>query len=178
MAIELISFDDLNIFLGLSNTKTEVDYPDLTLIQESVVDMFQDYTNRTFELDSYVETRETGDTPTKMIKLEAVPVTEVTEVLIDGVATTDYKVKSYGIELGAKINNLDVQVAYSGGIEEVPGNLKRAALLQTVYEYQNKTSVGIEFVSTDGGSLTKPELGMLKEVKRLLGSIQHPYPVF
>ena len=175
MAIELISFADLDIMLDLG--KTEAEYPDLTLIQESVVDAFEDYTRRTFEELTYSESKFMYS-KTKMIPLNAIPVTSVSLVTIDDEVTTDFNIRPYGIELGAKVENAEVNVTYIGGITIVPGNLKRAALLQTVYEYQNKDSIGIQTVSTEGGTTTKPELGLLREVKRLLNSFTHPFPVF
>ena len=61
-------------------------------------------------------------------------------------------------------------ITYTGGLTVVPAELTRAALLQTVYEYQNKDSVGLENISNQGGSVTKPEIGLLKEVKQILNN--------
>lgn len=174
--MELVSFEQLKAILGLS--KTESDYADLEIIKESVVSMFEDYTHRKFNEDSYSESIYTNSINTAMIQCNAIPIKSVSSVLIDGVETTAYKITQYGIELSSKVADAKVDVNYIGGIETVPGNLNRAALLQTAYEYQNKNSIGIEVVSTEGGSVVKPELGMLKEVKTLLNSLIHPFPRF
>lgn len=174
--MELVSFEQLSAILGLS--KDESDYADLEIIKESVVAMFEDYTHRKFDEDSYSESVYTGPVNTAMVPLDAIPVKNVSSVTIDDVETTAYKITTYGIELASKVTNSKIDISYVGGIETVPGNLNRAALLQTVYEYQNKNSIGIEVVSNQGGSVVKPELGMLKEVKSLLNSLIHPFPRF
>lgn len=174
--MELISFDKLNAVLGLS--KDESEYLDLEVIKESVANAFEDYTNRIFDEDKHSHSEIVGDLPTKMIALGAIPIQSISSVLVNGQSTTDYEITGYGIRLGAKISRLKVDVEYVGGLSSVSGSLERAALLQTVYEYQNKDSIGIEVVTTTGGSVVKPELGLLKEVKKLLNSSMHPFPRF
>lgn len=178
MAIELVDFEELKVMLGLSASKSESDYPDLTLIQESVVNMFESFTGRFFTEDKYIEQKFIGCSKTKMIPLKGVPIKSISSVTIDGVLTPDYKIKGYGIELSFPVTDVEIEVVYTGGITEVIGSLHRAALLQTVYEYQNKDSIGIQTTSTNGGTVTKPELGMLKEVAKLLAPLKHPFPVF
>ena len=175
MAIELVGFDKLAPVIPLNSA--EATYPDLTIIQESVVSQFEDHTNRTFTEDNYEEELFVGMS-SKMIPLKAIPVSEVTEVTIDDVVTTDYNIRPYGVELGYKVQNQTVKVTYAGGLATVPKSLERAALLQTTYEYQHKNSIGLEIVSTPGGTITKPEVGMLKEVKKILNAYMHPYPEF
>jgi hypothetical protein len=80
--------------------------------------------------------------------------------------------------MNSTITNQTVKVTYTGGIIDVPAGLERAARLQTMYEYQNKTSIGLETVSTPGGTIIKPEVGMLKEVEKLLQKHMHPFPTF
>lgn len=171
MAKELVSFADLKILLGL--LKTEVDYPQLTLIQESVADAIEEYTGRTFESNVYQETV-TPLSPSKMIPLKAVPVSSITSVTVDGNAWADFKIREYGIELGSTVDNQEIIVTYVGGlVGVVTGVLNRAALLQTTYEYQNKDNIGASFVTNEGGSVTVPEIGLLKEVRRLLKNERH-----
>ena len=172
MAIELISFDELDVYLDLA--KSESGYPDLTLIQESVVTAIENRLDRRLTLEGAVETLYLYAC-TKMIPLKSIPIKTVSSVSIDGVATTGYKIRGYGIELTYAVDNVEVTVAYEGGLNTVHPDLKRAALLQTVYEYQNKDSIGIQSTSTEGGTTTKPELGLLKEVKQLLHRHRHPF---
>lgn len=173
MAKELVSFDDLKTFLGLE--KNESDYPDLTLIQESVVDMFEEHTQRIFEQDTYTRTYDIHSLNTQMIGLEALPILSITSITVEGTIldTTSYKITDYGVRLDNKVQNSQVIITYIGGLDDVPKPITRAALLQTVFEYQNKNSIGLEIVTNDGGSITKPELGMLREVKRLLRNHRH-----
>jgi len=177
MAIELVSFDELAPILGLG--KTETNYPDLTIIQESVVAMFENHVDRIFKKSSHVEDLFLYSN-TRMLPLKGLPVIAITSITEDGVTlgVDTYGLRPYGVELNDKKNGVTIQLSYTGGFTSVPADLKRAALLQTVYEYQNKNSIGLEVVSTNGGTVSKPQLGMLKEVERLLNKYVHPFPRF
>ena len=72
------------------------------------------------------------------------------------------------------LTNAKVVIVYTGGITIVPDAMARAALLQTAYEFQSKDQIGAESVTTDGGSVSRPALGLLKEVKRNLEKYKHP----
>lgn len=179
MAIELVSFDELKIVLGLSESKSESDYPDLTIIQESVVAMFENHTGRTFKKTNHSEDYFIFS-KSKMIPLKGLPVISIESITLDGdvVDADAYDSRPYGVELANATSSITAKVSYSGGLSSVPEDLKRAAMLQTIYEYQNKHSIGLEVVSTGGGTVTKPQLGMLKEVGRLLNKYVHPFPSF
>lgn len=169
--MDLVTFDELKAFLALGGV--EGDYTDLSWIKDSVVGLFEDYTQRTFASDDYTEEQYFGDYKIAMIPLRAVPVASVTSVLIDDVETTDYKITGYGIKLGYTVSDVNVKVIYTGGLTSVPNMLNRAALMQTVFEYRNKASIGQPTYITDGGSIVR-ETGMLKEVELLLKSVVHP----
>lgn len=171
MATELIAFQALADLLGLEQTEDK--YPKLTLIQESVVDAFEEYTGRSFDNDTYKESL-TPMSPSSMMPLKALPVASVAQVTLDGTATTDFKIRIYGIQLGAKVDNKEIVVDYVGGLETVPKQIKRAALLQTAYEFQNSDNIGASFVSNEGGTVTVPEISLLKEVRKLLATERHP----
>lgn len=173
MAIELVTFADLKAFLDLSDA-TENDYPDLALIKTSVVSAIENYCRRIFEHDEYTKTH-FYLAPIKFIEVAAYPITSVVSLNLDSgdgdvlqTENTDFVVLNDGIEFSEPIQATKVTLVYNGGLQTVPGDLSRAALLQTVYEFQNKNSVGLENVNTQGGSVTKPELGLLKEVKKIL----------
>ena len=168
---DLVTFEDLKSLLHLDND--EEDYPALTLLRDSVKDAIESFLGRTIDNDSYSETKRIVS-KTKMVPLNALPVDSVSSVTIDGSASTDYTISDYGVELGATVSNLPVVVSYIGGLEEIPGPINRAALIQTAYEYQNHDHIGAESVSTDGGSVQRPSLGLLKEVQRLLKTFKHP----
>lgn len=175
MAIELIDFESLDAILGLNGEESK--YVDLAAIKDSVVAMFESHTGRTFSEDKYSEELFIYSS-SKMIPLKALPILSIESVSVDDVEIFGGITKNYGVELPAKVNSCKVSVSYSGGIVDVPAALQRAALLQTVYEYQNKHSIGLEIVSTPGGTVTKPQVGMLKEVEKLLSSFIHPFPTF
>lgn len=171
MAIELVEFEKLKTLLQLD--KTEADYPTLTLIQESVVAAFEEFTGRTLTEDKYSESVFVLS-PSKMIPVKALPIKVITSITVDGVLTTNYKIREYGVELGSKVDNVTLDIAYTGGLAEVPKGLERAALLQTAYEYQNSDHIGAKLVSSEGGSVTLPELNLLKVVKGILKNYRHP----
>jgi len=108
--MELVSFEQLSAILGLS--KTEADYADLDIIKESVAAMFEDYTHRRFNEDSYSENYYTGQVDTAMVPLDAIPIKSISIVLVDDVETTAYKIMPYGVELLLKVNDLIVGLLY------------------------------------------------------------------
>jgi len=174
MAVELVSFDECKGLLGL--VKNQSDYPDLHIIRESVVASIEAYTRRRFSC-KHRQYNFFVMCPQKMIELAAIPLKTVAKVEVNGEAV-GYKITCYGILLDKPIKEKNLVIDYVGGISEVTPQLKRAALLQTVYEYQNKENIGVTSISNDGGSVTIPELSLLKEVKQLLIDFIHPYPVF
>jgi hypothetical protein len=173
MAIEIVTFDELKTFLGLEGT-TEAEYPALTQIKTMVTGLFEDYTGRIFARDDYTETLIMNSIGTRMISLKAIPILTVASVTINGVVTTDYEIKDFGLELGYKVKDATIEVTYRGGIVNIPRNLNRAAVIQCAYEFQHKDSVGLQTFTTDGGSVIKNESGMLKQVEKLLQSELHP----
>lgn len=172
MALELVTFEELAPILDLE--KLEVDYPDLAVIQELVKEAFEIHTKRIFKFDNHVE-KLFIDSRTKFVKLPAIPVDSITSVSIDGQLTEGYTVQAYGLKLDCSVTDQEIIVDYKGGLAKTLSGLHRAALLQVIYEYQNKDSIGLETVSTEGGTVTKPELGLLKETKKLLKSFIHPF---
>ena len=181
MAFELVSYETLKALIGL--TKDAItDYPALGVIQLSVEAAIDEYLGRGLEKKDRTETIYIGRTPSKMVSLVGLPVLTVTSVTItqwntDTVLTSaDYIITDYGLELHGKYQNAKIVVVYNGGYESagVPAGITRAALMQTVYEWQAKDQIGAESVSTEGGMVQRPALGLLKETKRMLDSYKHP----
>ena len=56
----------------------------------------------------------------------------------------------------------------------MPPALSRAAMLQTAYEFQGIDHVAASSVQSEGGSIERPELGLLKEAKKLVVKLVHP----
>jgi hypothetical protein len=111
-----------------------------------------------------------------LVPLKAFPLVTLTSVLV-GEDTTELATsctKKYGHIMLPNAVEANVTITYTGGYEEAPDPIKRAALLQTLHEWQRKDHIGAENVTNDGGSVIWPELGLLKEVKRLLDPYVHP----
>jgi hypothetical protein len=179
MTIELVSYADLKALLDLEGDEI-TSYPSLALIRESVTAAIEIFTGRNLESKERSRTIFVGNIPTNQIILKAVPVSSVDSVTVtitDDVETyssDDYETTVYGIKLYTSIKNAIIQITYTGGISTVPDAISRAALLQTAYEFQSKDQIGATSVSTEGGTVSRPEMGLLKEVKRLLQSEMHP----
>lgn len=180
MTIELVSYAALKSLLGLEEALISA-YPGLSLIQESVVTAIESYIGRDLEAGDYGMSQFINS-PTVQLKLDALPIESVASVTItqDGddetLTSDDYMIMDYGLSLYTPVGDCKVTVSYSGGYEseDVPAQIKRAALLQTAYEFQGKDQIGASSVSTDGGSVQRPALGLLKEVRRLLDRYKHP----
>lgn len=179
MAIELVDFASLKRHLGLTEDTIDA-YPDLKVIRESVTTAIETYLGRSLESTSRTETIYVGEILKAMVSLKAIPVASVTSVAVDTddidetLTSDDYRVTRYGVKLYSPVKNGTVTVTYTGGISATTDVLKRAALLQTIYEFQSKDNLGVETVTTEGGTITRPPLGLLSEVKRVLSSEMHP----
>jgi hypothetical protein len=180
MAIELVSYDDLKDLLDLEEDAI-TGYPSLSIIRASVTSAIEEYLGRELESKSRTDTLYVEGTPTSMIYLPAIPVTSVTSLVVtwsDDTETytvnNDFEITGYGLKFYASVSNVSIAITYVGGMSTVPDAVKRAALLQTAYEFQSKDQIGAESVSTDGGYVSRPPLGLLPEVKRILNRFKHP----
>jgi len=178
--IELVPYEDLKNLLGLEETSIS-SYPALELLQDSVLAAIESYIGRVLTYDAYTETIYVGNAPTAMIKLKSLPVASVTSVTSSYLGTTetltensDFVIDQFGIRLLYRVRLVKLTIIYSGGLEATNDIFKRAALMQIAYEYQGKEQIGASYTSNEGGSVTRPELGLLKEVKRILNSEKHP----
>lgn len=169
--LDLAPFAALKEALGLAKDDPE-EYPQLAVIKASVYAALESYCGRSFESDERDETHYLSGERT--IPVRALPVTAIASVVVAGTDyTADCEDAADGIRLPCIMSGKAV-VTYEGGLEDVPAALSRAALLQTVHEFQRKDAMGASNVSTEGGSVSWPELGLLKEVKRMLDSYTHP----
>ena len=168
--LELTTFEKLAASLNL--TKTADEYPALTDLQESIYAAFESYLGRRLELDEYEATGYLYDERT--FSLAASPVQSVSSVVVNGVDyTADVTLRIDHILFPSRMTGA-IAVTYEGGLEDAPDALKRAAFMQTVHEWQRKDNLGANSVTTDGGYVSWPEMGLLKEVKRLLDPFTHP----
>lgn len=178
MALELVSYDDLKALLQLKGDNISK-YPDLKLLKDSVEVAIEAAAGREFEEDDRVETVQIGLCGSTRVYLNAIPITAVASVMVDGEALTvdDYKVTAGGLRLAEKYYDVDVVVTYTGGCTQktLPPTASRAALLQTAYEYQNKEHIGASSVQTEGGSVNSPALQLLPVVRKLIARFKHPW---
>lgn len=165
----LTKFEELQPLLNLSKAVTE--YPALPLIQDSVEAAIAGFIGRTIKFDKYKETLWTDS----YLIVNALPIKSIVQITLDGVVVdeSNYKRKPNWIEWYGEAG-VEVVVTYKGGFETYPAELKRAATLQTVYEYQNRDHIGANSIANEGGSVQVPELGLLKEVQRILKPYKHP----
>lgn len=180
MSIELVSYSDLQDLLDLEGTVI-TDYPSLSVIRESVTFAIEEYLGRQLESKSRTDTLYVENLPTSMIYLPAIPVSSVTSLVVtwsDDTETytehNDYEITGYGLKFYSGVSNVSIAITYTGGISTVPDAIERAALLQTAYEFQAKDQIGAESVTTEGGYVSRPALGLLPEVKRMLNRYKHP----
>ena len=180
MTIELVSFEDIQAVIDLGELDAD-SYPALPVLMESVVFAIESYLSRTLTSAVYTESTRVMQ-KTTMVSLSALPITAVSSVSVTQQGSTesltiddDYLITDYGLMLLSSVSNSVVEVVYTGGYlsSNIPGALNRAALLQTIYEFQGKDTIGATSVSTEGGSVQTPALGLLKEVRRLLDPFKH-----
>ena len=192
MAYNFVLFAQIKKLLGLEKGDVE-DYPQLEFIIDSVEDAIEDYCGRLFEYSVVTDERVNLSFSSRMVPLLRLPIESIEEVRIvtseNETTTTAYEITPYGIRLdtayggykdevnyeNAVSGNVWIEVDYTGGYEtEPPKTVQRAAYLQIGYEYQNVDHIGAQSVTTEGGSVNRPELGLLKEVKTRLQKFIHP----
>jgi len=181
MAFELVTFDQIKSVLKLDRSTLQ-EYPPLVVLKPSVEVAISDFLGR--ELESVERTESVYLSQTKMVSLKGLPVASVSAVTATdayGNQETltfqeDFRITPFGIRLFGTYRDIDLEVTYTGGYADdaVPEPISRAALMQTVYEYQKSPNLGAELVNTEGGSITYPELGLLKHVQNLLQPYVHP----
>ena len=174
--MDIVTFADLKALLDLEKT-TIAEYPALELIAELVQPSFEEYLGVKFDEERYTEERYI-EKPTKLISLKALPVKSITTITFEDVALTGYTITAWGLHLAAKVGNGVLEITYSGGIPEVHEWLRRAATLQVAYEYQTKEHIGSDYVATEGGTVGRPALQLLNDVKRILDPHRHPMTRF
>lgn len=168
--LTLVKFEDLKSMLSLEGASMD-DYPSLKLIAESVYAAIETYVGRYLERDVYTETVPIDG---KLIPLRALPIASITSIVVDDlvVDVAQCTRRKYDVELPFHASG-EATVVYDGGLEEATGDLKRAALLQTLHEWARRDTIGATNVSTEGGMTSWPELGLLKEVRRVLDPLVH-----
>jgi len=179
MALELVTFDHLKAFLGLEGA-TISDYPDLSVIRESVYFGIESYLGRFLEATE--RTEEIRIKKSKLIPLKGLPVTAISSITSDGDAVDSdyYDIDSFGLRLKYTATNELFSITYTGGYataDDVPDLIKRAASIQTIFEWQSKENIAATSVISEGGTTIRPEFGILEAVKQLLNPYMHPFKI-
>lgn len=170
--MKILNFDDLKAILKID--KTEENYPDLIILESSVIAAIENYLGRYIKQGDFVETvtvPPSGDIPLKALPVIGIDNITISEAIL---LPYEYKIKFFGVTIGFVSEDSTAEISYTGGFEKVPDSLYRAILMQTIYEYQNSANIGATSVSTEGGTIQRPELGLLAEVKRLINLYIHP----
>ena len=184
MSFELVSFEDIANRIGLKRFTLE-EYPALKVIKPSVMAAIEVFTGREFESKERTENYYIDLNGSRMVSLKAIPIASVASVTItyndgttDSLDSDDYRITPFGLRLITKFTDVDVTVVYTGGYtvnpDTRPGGLVRAAMLQCAYEFQTKDKVGASVVSSEGGTVTYPQIQLLKEVLSILKEFVHP----
>lgn len=160
----IVEFDDVRALLVLE--KTQDKYPELQVILEQVSAALENHCQRIFEYDEYSETGYLDGTD---IPLRALPLASVKSVAVDGKQQLmNWRARGDRISFRGHHEG-EFKVVYKGGFDEIPADVKRAAVLQACHEFQRKDQIGATAVNTDGGSVQySGQIGLLKEVIRLL----------
>ena len=173
--MQFLNFTDIASIIGLE--KNEADYPGIIALELSAIASINDYLYRDIVEKTLTESFQENLNDLPLINL---PVTILSSVNRNGnvlVQDVDFKLRTWGIEL---INGADgyneIDVIYTGGYTQssLPNGIYRALLIQTIYEWQNRDHIGSSSVTTEGGSVQRPQLSLLKEAMRILNIFRHP----
>jgi hypothetical protein len=168
--LTLVKFESLKALLDLSKDSID-DYPSLKLLVSSVYAAIESYLGRTLEQGEYTETVFVEG---RMIPLKAIPVISFSSVFTedDEELAEKSKIRNDHVVMESRYVG-NVAVTYTGGYEEAPDQITRAALLQISHEWQRRDNIGATLATTEGGSTNWPELSLLKEVRRMLDPFVH-----
>lgn len=176
-------FADVKALLRLALTQYS-DYPALQILEQRIIAVFSAHLGRDLSRAVRTETHHVARVPASFFPLRALPILSIssitlTEALSSSPLVLDtslYQIMPYGIRISGVTSNSTLTVVYDGGYEDatIPGDLIKAAVLQIVHEYNRLPHVGATEVTSDGGTIRYPELGLLEEVRRLLAPYRHP----
>lgn len=165
--MKILNYDDIKSLLHL--VKDEADYPELTLLENSVIAAIQSYLGRILKKGSY---EQVFHTYFSNIALDALPVDSITSIITESgisIPTGSYRIIQNGVRIDeVYVMDESITIKYIGGYSKMPDDIYRAILLQTAYEFQNHDHIGASSVSNEGGTVQIPALGLIPEVVRLI----------
>lgn len=189
MSLKLATLDEVKSFIGGMET---VDKHDALLnnLIGYVSRRFEKECDREFEYSASITETLDGDGWKDTIFVRRPPITSVATIHDDTersfgsdtlIASTDYIVKTNFIQLdsGQRFGNGvgNIQVVYAGGytIKTLPDDLKFACVMQTVFLYKRKETMGVLSISGAGGSISQnAPMKLLPEVEEAI----QPYRIY
>ena len=168
----ILEFADLKAMLDLENNAI-TDYPDLSIIADSVHAALESFCGRSLNFVEKVKESGIFSDDTYYLDLVTLPISSIASFTINGEDFTDYTIDNYGLKLASKQTGA-FKVTVKGGFAEIPEDIYRAELAQTVYEYQNKLNLGETSYGNSGGTTRTLGYVLLPDVKRLITSYTHP----
>jgi len=181
----ILNLAELKAQLGIDDT---VDDAMLTVWVDSLEGRFVQYLHRKIAREVGRVQYFSGDGVSDRIYLDLFPVEEITEVTIEGEATTNYSFRrergilTYFSGRGTAWprGNDNVKVTWTGGYvpagdavgegqTAMPKGLRRAMLYQATYEWRNRENLGLRQSGGDGSYQMQAPPVLLQETKESLG---------
>lgn len=175
--IDLTTLAEVKAYLNVTGTTADV------LLQSLITAVSQammNYCNRTFQLQSYTETRDaTGNTQWVMLNY---PIVSVTSVSVNGNTippSTGFNGGGYGGRSGyyngvwsvmidgycVPRGRRNVMIAYTAGYATIPADLDQACIETVALKYKQKDRIGISgSEGIDGQHITYKDLAMSSSV--------------
>lgn len=164
--------DSLKSYLELSKEITEDNYPRLDMIIPMVESSIENYLGRYILQDSYTESFRIGRKPTYVVDLKGIPVVSIVSVTSAG-EDVGYEITEWGLNLTTALTYSLLTVVYEGGFEEIPPDIAAAAMYQIAYENRTADELGSTSITTEGGTVSHPEISLLKHTKSLINNYRH-----
>lgn len=176
--MSIVIFDDVKEVLDLREATLE-DYPKLKGIFDSMQPAFERYCSRLFDIEERTKVVIADDYNNLKFHLDAFPITDVAEVLIDGDPVTNFNTGRNFILFDSVIDDFSkVSIRYTGGIVDntdqstidatLPDDLNMAAIRQIAFEFQNIEQIAVKSRTIGDATTTIPETNLLKYTKDLL----------
>lgn len=161
----IVEYEDVKPLLRLEKSGADK-YPVLPTILEQVSAAIENHCQRFFLLDEYVESEYFEG---REIPLKALPISTIKAVSVDGKnQVLNWRIRGDRIVFRDHMDGV-YKITYKGGFDELPPDVKRAAVLQVCHEFQRSDHIGSTSVTDPGGTVEySGQLALLKEVVRLL----------
>jgi len=170
----IVNFTDLANFLNLSKTELS-EYPTLGVLLDAVQSHFENHTQRLFDLKTHTQKFRVKAFSSSKFYVFATPINDVSSVTVNSEPVDTFTILDDCIDLTGLATGDKVEIEYIGGIVDVddidntlPQDLKKAAIYQVAFEYQNRIKIGATTIGLQGDSTTIPEINLLPNVVDIL----------